>query len=105
MNKLIGPFSQILTMSHLPLKGALSDEKLEIIENGGVIISNDKILDVGKFTDLSNNMKNIEEIDYPCVLLPGFIDCHTHICHYGSRSKEYSKRNSARIYWSYDCNS
>lgn len=98
MNKLIGPFSQILTMSHLPLKGALSDEKLEIIENGGVIISNDKILDVGKFTDLSNNMKNIEEIDYPCVLLPGFIDCHTHICHYGSRSEEYSKRNSGMSY-------
>ena len=85
-------------MSNLPLKGALSDEKLEIVENGGIIISGDKILEVGKFSDLTKKEKNVFEIDFSCVLVPGFIDCHTHICYYGSRSEEYSKRNSGMSY-------
>ena len=98
MKRLIGPFSQIITMSNLPLKGAITDEKLEIIENGGVIIDGDKILEVGKFSDLVQKEKNIFEIDFQSVLVPGFIDCHTHICHYGSRSEEYSKRNAGMSY-------
>lgn len=98
MKRLIGPFSQIITMSNLPLKGAITDEKLEIIENGGVIIDGDKILEVGKFSDLVKKEKNIFEIDFQSVLVPGFIDCHTHICHYGSRSEEYSKRNAGMSY-------
>ena len=85
-------------MSNLPLKGAITDEKLEIIENGGVIIDGDKILEVGKFSDLVKKEKNIFEIDFQSVLVPGFIDCHTHICHYGSRSEEYSKRNAGMSY-------
>ena len=48
MKRLIGPFSQIITMSNLPLKGSITDEKLEIIENGGVIIDGNKILDLRK---------------------------------------------------------
>ena len=98
MKRLIGPFSQIITMSNLPLKGSITDEKLEIIENGGVIIDGNKILEVGKFSDLVKKEKNILEIDFQSVLVPGFIDCHTHICHYGSRSEEYSKRNAGMSY-------
>ena len=98
MKRLIGPFSQIITMSNLPLKGSITDEKLEIIENGGVIIDGNKILEVGKFSDLAKKEKNILEIDFQSVLVPGFIDCHTHICHYGSRSEEYSKRNAGMSY-------
>tara|TARA_B100000686_G_C16665965_1_gene903613 strand:+ start:54 stop:1232 length:1179 start_codon:yes stop_codon:yes gene_type:complete len=85
-------------MSNLPLKGSITDEKLEIIENGGVIIDGNKILEVGKFSDLVKKEKNIFEIDFQSVLVPGFIDCHTHICHYGSRSEEYSKRNAGMSY-------
>ena len=98
MKRLIGPFSQIITMSNLPLKGSITDEKLEIIENGGVIIDGNKILEVGKFSDLVKKEKNIFEIDFQSVLVPGFIDGHTHICHYGSRSEEYSKRNAGMSY-------
>ena len=42
--KLIGPFTQLLSMRNLPLKGSLSDEQLEIIENAGILVnSNGKI--------------------------------------------------------------
>ena len=42
--KLIGPFKQILTLNNLPLRGKLSDEQLEIIENGGILINNDNLM-------------------------------------------------------------
>ena len=35
---LIGPFTQLISLSKLPLKGALRDEELEIIENAGIIL-------------------------------------------------------------------
>ena len=51
--KLIGPFKQILTLNNLPLRGKISDEQLEIIENGGILINNDNLIEeVGDFEEL-----------------------------------------------------
>ena len=98
MKELIGPFSQIITMANLPERGAISDNSLEIIDDGGVVIEDGKIIEVGDFLSLSKNNLDVREITYPCVLLPGFIDSHTHVCHYGNRSDEYAKRNSGISY-------
>ena len=98
MKELIGPFSQIITMVNLPERGAISDNSLEIIDDGGVVIEDGKIIEVGDFLSLSKNDLDVREITYPCVLLPGFIDSHTHVCHYGNRSDEYAKRNSGISY-------
>ena len=98
MKELIGPFSQIITMVNLPERGAISDNSLEIIDDGGVVIEDGKIIEVGDFLSLSKNNLDVREITYPCVLLPGFIDSHTHVCHYGNRSDEYAKRNSGISY-------
>ncbi len=98
--QLIGPFSQILTLRYLPLKGALKDEALEIITEGGVIINEEKIVAVGGFEELRKqySQATIEEIKNPSVLLPGFIDSHTHICFGGTRSIDYALRNSGSTY-------
>ena len=85
-------------MVNLPERGAISDNSLEIIDDGGVVIEDGKIIEVGDFLSLSKNNLDIREITYPCVLLPGFIDSHTHVCHYGNRSDEYAKRNSGISY-------
>ena len=85
-------------MANVPERGAINDNSLEIIENGGVVIENGIIIEVGDFSLLSKNGLDIIEINYPCVLLPGFIDSHTHVCHYGNRSDEYAKRNSGISY-------
>ncbi len=98
MKELIGPFSQIITMANLPERGAISDNSLEIIEEGGVVIEKGKIIEVGDFLLLRKKNLSIREINFPCVLLPGFIDSHTHVCHYGNRSDEYAKRNSGISY-------
>lgn len=99
--KLIGPFSQILPLQDLPLKGALKDEQLTIIEAGGVLMDDDgKLLTIGTHAQLQQQHPGIalEWIDEPMVLLPGFVDCHTHICFAGTRSRDYAMRIAGQSY-------
>ncbi|WP_420317724.1 imidazolonepropionase [Ekhidna sp.] len=98
MSKLIGPFKEILTLSRTPEKGALADSSLDIIKNGGVLIEGKKILEVGDFNDLRKNDVTIEEIEGSHVLLPGFIDCHTHLVWGGTRARDYTLRMSGESY-------
>lgn len=98
--KLIGPFSQIITMAEIPLKGAVKDEQLQVIENGGILVENGIISKVGKFDSLKNEFPQaeIEEIEGNNVLLPGFVDSHTHICFGGNRSRDFAMRLNGKTY-------
>lgn len=98
--KLIGPFKQLLTMNVLPLKGALSDSQLQIIENGGILVSREKIVTTGLYESIKKDHPNAElfELEGNHVCLPGFIDPHTHICFGGSRANDYALRNSGKSY-------
>ncbi len=100
--KLVGPFKQLLTMKNIPIKGSVSDDDLEIIENAGILIKSDYIEEVGKFEDLVNKAENedyqIEELSIDLIAIPGFIDPHTHICWAGSRARDYSLRLSGKSY-------
>ncbi|MFA6086886.1 imidazolonepropionase [Mucilaginibacter sp.] len=100
MEKLIGPFTQIIPLTGLPLKGALKDEQLHIIPQGGVLVGDGLILAVGDFEEIrkANPRVQIEEIEGGQVLLPGFIDCHTHICFAGNRAKDYALRIAGKTY-------
>jgi imidazolonepropionase len=96
MKVLKGPFTQILPLSGMPLKGALRDDQLWVIPNGGILIENGLILAVGNFENLrkENPLIQLDEVTGYHVLLPGFVDCHTHICFAGSRAKDYASRRS-----------
>src|SRR5690606_15712373 len=99
---LIGPFKQILPMTGLPLKGALSDHQLTLIENGGILTEDEKIYAVGPYQGLQKEAielnAKIIPIDSDMVCLPGFIDAHTHICFGGSRTNDYALRNAGKTY-------
>lgn len=97
---LIGPFTQILPMSGLPLKGPLEDKQLPVIEKGGVVIIDGIITDMGRFSALRLQypQSEVHFIDRPMVLLPGFIDCHTHICYDGTRNRDYAMRVAGKSY-------
>ncbi len=58
--KLIGPFKQIVTLANLSLRGKLSDEHLEIITDGGILIDQDKIFKVGNFNILQSENQNAQ---------------------------------------------
>ena len=97
---LIGPFKQIITMTGIPLKGAVKDSELHIISDGGIIITGTTITKIGNFESLKETEKIAETIilngNHVCV--PGFIDAHTHICFGGSRAKDYAMRNAGKSY-------
>ena len=99
---LLGPFSQLLPMSGLDLKGSVDDQSLKTITNAGVLIKGDRIEAVADFKSLQIKAKALKADVYiprqPAVCLPGFIDSHTHSCFAGSRASDYALRNSGSSY-------
>lgn len=102
MKTLLGPFSQLLPMRNLPIRGAITDSQLEIIPNGGLVIENGKIVEIGVFDSLHQKYKSegikVEEVENESVALPGFVDAHTHICFGGSRAMDFAARNGGISY-------
>lgn len=101
--KLIGPFHQLLTFDSLPLRGAILDDQIEILDQGGVIVNDSgRIVAVGYFKDLQTKYKDemVQEhyLDEPIVGIPGLVDAHTHICFAGSRHLDYAARNAGKTY-------
>lgn len=98
--KIIGPFAQILSMDNLPIRGPIKDESLVILENGGLLVENGRILETGNFNMLHKKFPqaSIEEQEQDMVAMPGWIDAHTHICFAGSRALDYAARNNGKSY-------
>ncbi|MDC8105514.1 imidazolonepropionase [Chryseobacterium sp. B21-037] len=98
--KLIGPFKQIITLANLSLRGKLSDQQLEIIVDGGILIEGETIQKVGNFEELRSEYPNvtIEEVEGEQIVLPAFIDSHTHICFGGNRANDFAMRNAGKTY-------
>lgn len=97
--KLIGPFSQLLTLRSLPMYGALSDQQLEVITDGALVIEDGRITDMGKHAELLNRYA-AEHIlmSEPSVCTPAYVDCHTHIAFAGNRANDFALRNSGASY-------
>ncbi len=95
---LIGPFTQLLPMSGLPVKGALKDDVIAVIDQGGILISEGQILTIAPFKDLLPEADEVHQLDEEVVGTPGFVDAHTHICFGGSRARDYALRNSGKTY-------
>lgn len=98
--KLIGPIAQLLTLDQLPIKGALKDEQLEIIEQAGIVVEGEKVLKTGLWTALKTEFPQAElvELQGDFVAIPGLVDCHTHICFGGSRARDFAMRNEGKSY-------
>ncbi|MGE8537599.1 MAG: imidazolonepropionase [Chryseobacterium sp.] len=98
--KLIGPFKQVVTLANLPLRGKLSDEQLEIIVDGGIVVEQNIIHKVGNFETLKaeNPTIEIENIEGEQIVFPAFVDSHTHICFGGNRANDFAMRNAGKTY-------
>lgn len=93
----VGPISQVITLKGLPYKGAIRDEDLEIIVDAGIVVEHGLISRIGPFAQLKR-AGTLVEVHEPCVMLPGFVDAHTHLCFAGSRAGDYSLRISGDTY-------
>jgi imidazolonepropionase len=98
--ELIGPISQLVTLQDLPLRGPISDNDLVVISNAGIAIENGTIVAVDNWDSLLTSFPNanIHALDGAYVAVPGYIDCHTHICFGGNRARDFALRNAGVSY-------
>ena len=96
--QIIGPFRQIITLEGLPTKGVINDEEILIKENSYVVIEGDQITDVLSSLPKNTNEFTFHEISGDHILIPGLIDCHTHMVWGGNRAKDYSMRMAGKTY-------
>lgn len=89
---LIHSVTQLLTLAGGPQRGnALGS--LGIIENGAVLVRDEKIVAVGKSDELRAAYPGEPGLDASgCVVMPGFVDPHTHVVWAGDRAREFEMR-------------
>lgn len=98
---LYGPFSELLPMHDMAMHGALSDENLLIIHDGGIVVEGERILETGEYSELAKKYESADQVFNTVenmVAVPSFIDCHTHICWAGSRANDYALRVAGKSY-------
>ncbi len=89
---LIHSSSQLLTLKGGPQRGRALGA-LGIIENGAVLIRDEKIVAVGSTDELREAYPGEPTLDASgCAVMPGFVDPHTHLIWGGDRAKEFEMR-------------
>jgi imidazolonepropionase len=89
---LIHSASQLLTIAGGPQRGHHLGE-LGIIEDGAALIRDERIVAVGNTTDLRAAYPHEPRLDADgCVVMPGFVDPHTHVIWGGDRAMEFEQR-------------
>jgi imidazolonepropionase len=95
---LVHSASQLLTLGGGPQRGH-DLGRLGIIEDGAVAISSGRILAVGRTAELRRRLSARQEIDAGNrVVLPGFVDPHTHVVWMGDRAAEFELRLQGATY-------
>ena len=95
---LIHSSSQLLTLAGGPQRGKTLGT-LGIIENGAVLIRDEKIVAVGTTEELKASYPDEPTLDAGgCVLMPGFVDPHTHIIWGGDRANEFELKMAGTPY-------
>jgi imidazolonepropionase len=95
---LIHSASQLLTLVGGPQRGKALGS-LGIIEDGAVLMREDKIEAVGTSSDLRRDYPDDAEFDAGgCVVMPGFVDPHTHLLWSGDRAAEFEMRLEGKTY-------
>lgn len=89
---------QLLTLAGGPQRGhALGD--LGLIEQGAVVMQGARILDVGCSEDLLKAYPGAKRYDaHGKVVMPGFVDPHTHLVWAGDRADEFTLRLEGKSY-------
>ncbi len=94
--------AQLLTLAGptVPRRGRDLGE-LGVISDGGVLTRGAKIVSVGTTRELEAEARRLKARVIDCrgrVVMPGFVDCHTHLVFAGSRVGDYELRIRGKTY-------
>jgi imidazolonepropionase len=90
--------SQLLTLQGGPQRGGGLGH-LGIIEDGAVVIRDEKILAVGNTAEMRASYPQDPTLDASgCVVMPGFVDPHTHLIWGGDRAAEFELKMAGTPY-------
>src|SRR3989338_5242895 len=92
---LITNIGRLVTMT--PAKGR-DGGCLGVIKNATVEMAGKKIKWVGTLTNAPTCQRTNVLDARGCVVIPGLIDCHTHLVHAGSRTDEFAMRARGATY-------
>ena len=82
----------------LPVDGS-DDNALGVIRDGAVAVKDRKVLETGTSTDLLKNHPSAQKVDAGGrMVMPGFVDAHTHLVHGGERAAEMEMRLAGKTY-------
>lgn len=80
------------------LATADQDNYWQFIENAAIVVEHEKILWVGGADDIPDKYQTTQSTLLNGGILPGFIDCHTHLVYGGDRTNEFVKRQQGISY-------
>src|SRR5262245_15344027 len=92
--------SQLVTLSG-PKRPRVGKElsELGIIRDGGMLIRDGKIERVGPSDEIEKNVGDAEVVDAGArVVMPGFVDAHTHLVFAGNRLDDFERRARGETY-------
>src|SRR5437763_15948145 len=73
--------------------------ELSVIDDGGMLVRDGKIDIVGSSAEIEKKSKDVEIVDLGGrVVLPGFIDAHTHLVFAGNRLDDFERRARGETY-------
>jgi imidazolonepropionase len=92
--------SQLVTLTgpKRPRIGAEMSE-LAIIRDGGILVRDGEIVRVGASDEIEKNVRDAEIVDARGrVVMPGFVDAHTHLVFAGNRLDDFERRTRGETY-------
>lgn len=105
MTILIKNANEVITLRSA-VQGPRTKEQMRdvaIVENGSVLMEGSSIIAVGSLTQLKADFPDLvkvaEVIDASGkIVMPGLVDCHTHLVHGGTREQEFNMRLNGATY-------
>ncbi|MGE8037009.1 imidazolonepropionase [Lysinibacillus sp. NPDC093692] len=105
MTILIKNANEVITLKSA-LQGPRTKEQMRdiaVVENGSVLMEGNSIIAVGPIAQLEADFPDLvkvaEVIDASGkIVMPGLVDCHTHLVHGGTREQEFNLRLNGATY-------
>lgn len=94
----------------ITLKNAVSGPRIKeqmrdiaVIEKGSVLIEGERIVAVGTYEQLAQEFPSLVDVAKVIdatgkIVMPGLVDCHTHLVHGGTREQEFNMRLNGSTY-------